>query len=1134
MCIKLEQIMKKKILSLLVFLNAFAFSADTLEIFALRIEFKEEKTDNSLTTGTGLFDSDPEAAKANFSLDPQGRRASSTYWKKHFQFADQYFRKVSGDQLVLKYRLFPESGSAYKLDKYIIDYNRTNKRKDEKTAEYDEARSRDYMSFIWDAVQKAHESSSSPFNIPLSENQNTKRAYMIIHAGSSRLVDGGSMGINGADTPGDFMDVFVSPDFWEYLPDSLAEEKHKKGIVLSNAKIDTLKEVMVVSETASQDGLNWGVNGIIINQIGRFLGMPNTYDVVKGISRLGYYDVMDFAGYNAGNGFFPVLPSAWVRAYMGWAKVQEVFPKEGSSLTFDLAAAGTGLGTEILKIPLSASEYLLIENRQRSWDEEGFVEVLLSDADTEDSPLIKKKIPIDSLNLVFEDSVCVKGVCSVNKKKAQGVVVGVNSFDAALPASGIVVWKVNEWYLKEALPYGVVNFWGGDTLRDHQFGLSVIEADGVLSIGKTFKNALGQDTYDYGAGTDVLPHVRFNKDTIRDTVTTIASTGYANTASTTGGISGFKIKVKPSSSYRKEKSENPFMGDSVMNFASLVMKVELVFEDEKIPNSTFPKNIGLPSIPRGAVFVEYPSAVLKTGERALAFGSADGTLQILSAYGDEIMPSDTTISSKNLLDYKKTAQQVPLYRLGAPKDSLIGVASKDHFVFSAHHSGLLQTELVGNLDEVQYTQKYLSKKLTAGPLLVEDGIWVASSQKLYKARANNDFAWTDSIALPVSFRVHDMALCRQDGDDKIALVGADASVALWSINEKELWLGSLSQKKTAEFLSTQDQFFRISCSDFNRDGNSDIWILGSLGFGAMVVADSSFASIGLPRQYKRGFDDHGNQYHEQSSSAITDLNNDGYPDVVFTGFNKVYAVDYKGVPLKGFPTTISNGIPEYGFSSDPLVLDVSGDASPDVLIGTTSGLLMAFNNQGKRITSGFPLSAGSFEYGDTLYPMSIFAGDLIDSLSGPELYAFHRESVSGFRLFRAKAGAEEKAMAWSVPGNGNERTNWFDASLLKKPEETLKKETISDFYLYPNPIKGGVAKSRFTLGMNASSAWLEFYDISGLCVYKKKIETPQEGKNQVDYIDVSSLGSDIYSVRLKVKFVSGKEKHKIYRVGVIR
>jgi hypothetical protein len=27
-----------------------------LKFFALRIEFKEEKTDNSLTTGTGLFE----------------------------------------------------------------------------------------------------------------------------------------------------------------------------------------------------------------------------------------------------------------------------------------------------------------------------------------------------------------------------------------------------------------------------------------------------------------------------------------------------------------------------------------------------------------------------------------------------------------------------------------------------------------------------------------------------------------------------------------------------------------------------------------------------------------------------------------------------------------------------------------------------------------------------------------------------------------------------------------------------------------------------------------------------------------------------------------------------------------------
>jgi hypothetical protein len=31
------------------------------------------------------------------------------------------------------------------------------------------------------------------------------------------------------------------------------------GLVLKDAAIDTLKTIMVMSETASQDGLNWGI-----------------------------------------------------------------------------------------------------------------------------------------------------------------------------------------------------------------------------------------------------------------------------------------------------------------------------------------------------------------------------------------------------------------------------------------------------------------------------------------------------------------------------------------------------------------------------------------------------------------------------------------------------------------------------------------------------------------------------------------------------------------------------------------------------------------------------------------------------------------------------------------------------------
>ena len=90
------------------------------------------------------------------------------------------------------------------------------------------------------------------------------------------------------------------------------------GVKLSTG--DTLSEIMMVSESATQDKLNWGINGILVNQLARQMGMPDMFDVVEGISQLGYFDLMDFAGANSenGRGFLPVYPSAWVRYFMGW------------------------------------------------------------------------------------------------------------------------------------------------------------------------------------------------------------------------------------------------------------------------------------------------------------------------------------------------------------------------------------------------------------------------------------------------------------------------------------------------------------------------------------------------------------------------------------------------------------------------------------------------------------------------------------------------------------------------------------------------------------------------------------------------------------------------------------------------
>ena len=1119
-----------------LFSLATTFAADTLQVFAIRVEFAEEKTDNSLTTGTGLFDSD-KAKKDAYSLDPQGVRNSAPYWRKHFEFANAYFNKASNGNVVIDAHIYPKESSAYKLKKQIIDYNRTSKMKGEKTAEFDDARSRDYLQFIYDAVMAAHESGDSPFKEPLSKNPNTKRAYMIIHAGASRLVDGGSMGTRGADTPGDFMDVYIDKSAWQYLPDSIKNAAfHKEGkkangkdslvaegLILKGAAIDTLKSIMVTSETASQDGLNWGVNGIIVNQIARELGLPNTYDVVKGISRLGYYDVMDFAGYNAGNGFLPSLPAAWERAYMGWTPVKEVRPVAGKPVTVEISAAGTGSGTEIVKVPLSASEYLLIENRQRSWNKEGDVSVSLSGAG-ESSDTTIKTVPVDSLHLVFEDSVDCAKKCKANKKKAKGVIVDISSYDAGLPASGIVVWRVNDWYLRETLEYGIANFWGGDTLRDHQFGIAMVEADGILSIGKTFKNALGEDTYDYGSGTDLLPHLRKpGKDSKQkfDTVKTIGSTGYANTMTTQGGYTGIKIAVNVPKGARVEKTSNSFMGDSVVNFGAQKISVTISIDDGSIDGAEFPRNIGLASAVRGAVFVDDPE---KDCEKLLVVGAMDGTLQVFNAMGDTLFPADTAIVQKTL-NRNGSETEVPLYRVGASYGPLVGMASDGKDVYSLHTNKFVKTSFVGGLP----TQEAIAiDSALTGPVIVDGNIYYTTVKGsfTYNMKEGKVMAQGDDGA-GRNTDITDMAYCgTEDGKPAFAYyVASEGSAYLHGVEVK---LNGRGNEK-----------YRLACTDLNRDGKEEMIAVGSRGTVAVSTASNKKTDLKWTKSYKRGAAGTSGLKDETSGIAIGDINGDGYPEIVFLGDNLVYALDRSGLPIAGFPVTISRGAPVYGFFSDPILVDVNGDDTPEILVPSSDGLVYAFTGKGKQVTDGFPLAAGSYEDMDStsvIQPMSIFVANAVSDKKskGPELYALHRDGVTAFRLRKASSDAAESDAAWTLPAGGNERTGYFDASKLADVKKVSSKDEISEFFMFPNPVRGGKAKARFEVGADAKNATIELYDITGLCVFKAKMSDVKQGRNQFENLDLKDLGSDVYTARLKVKFESGKTKQKLYRVGVVK
>ena len=141
--------------------------------------------------------------------------------------------------------------------------------------------------------------------------------------------------------------------------------------------------------------------------------------------------------------------------------------------------------------------------------------------------------------------------------------------------------------------------------------------------------------------------------------------------------------------------------------------------------------------------------------------------------------------------------------------------------------------------------------------------------------------------------------------------------------------------------------------------------------------------------------------------------------------------------------------------------------------------------------------------------------------------------MTAFRLDKASDGAEKAAAAWTLPAAGNERTGFFDASKLGDVDAVKSKDEITDFFIFPNPVRGGEAKVRMELGAKPRTVRLELYDITGLCVFKTDIPDGVAGMNQAN-LDLRNLGSDIYTARLKVKFESGKTKQKLYRVGVVR
>jgi M6 family metalloprotease-like protein len=357
-----------------------------MRVCVLRVEFLEDFTDS--TTGNGKFD---------LQANPPHDRA---YFEDLADRMENYFHGVSGGRLVVRCAVFPGGArEAYTVPHQMPYYGADD----------------DYMirlcEFFRDAVESADpEVDYSAFD-----------AVIVAHAGAGQEAD------VLCDSPHDLQSIFVRySDLIAYLPGA---GSGFQGISTNDGVY--VREGSLIPEQETQDGYGLGVLGTMCHEFGHQLGLPDLYDTMEGTVGIGGWGLMGYGQWMM-SGFWPSGPCAWSRKYLQWVE-EVVADGEG---TFELSPGDT-----VLKVPLTGTEYLLVENRQRDPNGNGMNDV--------------------------------------------------DEYDYGLRGSGILIWHVDQGLLQTAIAYNTVN-----VDPDHK-GVDLEEADGIQDFDYSLPDIYGYEGSEY-------------------------------------------------------------------------------------------------------------------------------------------------------------------------------------------------------------------------------------------------------------------------------------------------------------------------------------------------------------------------------------------------------------------------------------------------------------------------------------------------------------------------------------------------------------------------------------------------------------------------------------------------------------
>ncbi|MBN1479963.1 T9SS C-terminal target domain-containing protein [candidate division KSB1 bacterium] len=837
----------------------------TIKILALRAQFVRDSL--KTTTGDGHFDLSDES---DYKID--GPPHNRTYFEHQLLALHNYFYTVSKGQLGLEYQVYPPAeDAAYQMPNDMVYYS---------GEEDEEKQKQRWAELLRDAIEAAKADNPGFANYD---------AFIIFHAGVGNDFD-----FDFNETPFDIQSAFI--DF-ATLQETLGQnETNYRGIPAGDNFY--IQEGIILPEQQSQKGIDLGLLGTATLLMGSQLGMPSLFNTQTGRPGIGMWGLMDQGSFNF-YGLIPAHPCAWMKLYMGWEEAVTV-------RTLDQAIIGTAntkSAPHLFKVPITASEYFLLENRQEDWNGDGM---------TFGRDEYGKRAQFDSLGTIAIE-------------EGLRVITRVDEYDYGLPGSGILVWHIDENVIRDNLQSNTIN---DDPAHR---GVDLVECDGPQDIGQQyamFTPGYGTESGDYW---DPFWDGNISHKYINDE-RPVSLTPYSIPTSNAHGRAVTHIEF------------TNFSGKDTL----MTCRIGNTWHQPGFPQYT------------GQKFGEGTLnwIRLENNKNAVVAVALNGDIYGWTQDGSKIIDNDHTA---HVTDYSGKTTVYPLALLASVGDSVFlppvnmgFVDDDDNMDFAiVDKSGVMtiwspadkdgdgQADLLQRLD--------LGERITSLPTPYGIG---TESGYFYKLSAGEDGEFENLQKIKISdeplFGVHQWTFVSETGTltNLHVFTTVHGNVYAYDKDFQMIWQSKAFGGGT--------KFYPLSVTAFgdekaqNPDPFTPLIIVSNDGQITFLDSEGHIVRKGIsitPGEIK-------------SAPGLGDVDGDGMPELLLSSESALYAFEINtGVSTLNFPLPVDNAATR-SFLSSPLCFSNSSKNESFTFAATTGGFVLCFDAHGK-LSADFPLSAGA-------------------------------------------------------------------------------------------------------------------------------------------------------------------------------